>query len=139
MRRVLFGIFLAVAWTSAAAATEERDAVVVETLAKSTASWEQSALPAYPTGQPQVTILKIRIPPGAELPRHYHRVINAGVLISGQLTVVTDERKTLHLKAGEAIVEVVDKWHWGRNDGSEAAEIIVFYAGIADLPLTVAQ
>jgi quercetin dioxygenase-like cupin family protein len=74
-----------------------------------------------------------------ELPMHRHPVINAGVLLSGRLTVITEDNKTLHLKAGESIVEVVDKWHYGKNEGDEVAEIIVFYAGVLDKPITIKQ
>jgi quercetin dioxygenase-like cupin family protein len=55
-------------------------------------------------------------------------VINAGVLLEGQLKVVTEAQKRLHLQAGDAVVEVVDQWHYGMNAGTEPAEIIVFYA-----------
>lgn len=118
---------------------EGAGAVAVEILAKSGASWDGSLLPAYPTGAAEISILKIRIPPGAELPIHQHPVINAGVLLSGALTVVTANNETLHLKAGEAIVEVVGKWHYGKNEGSEPAEILVFYAGTPGLPLSIQQ
>jgi len=68
---------------------------------------------------------------------HEHPVINAGVLLSGELTVITEDNKTLTLKAGEAIIEVVNTWHYGKNEGSKPAEIIVFYAGIPNGPVTV--
>lgn len=68
---------------------------------------------------------------------HEHPVINAGVLLKGELTVVTEGGKTLHLKAGDALIEVVDTWHYGKNEGAEPAEIIVFYAGTEDEPITV--
>jgi quercetin dioxygenase-like cupin family protein len=106
-------------------------------LAKSTHSWDGNLLSAYPQGQPQVTILRIRIPAGAELPLHTHPVINAGVLISGQLTVTTTTGKTLQLNAGDPIIEVVNTWHSGKNPGSEPADIIVFYAGTTDAPITL--
>jgi quercetin dioxygenase-like cupin family protein len=64
-------------------------------------------------------------------------VINAGVLLKGSLMVVTEEQDTLHMKAGDSIVEVVNKWHYGINEGNEPAEIIVFYAGIKGKPVTV--
>ena len=41
------------------------------------------------------------------------------------------------MEAGDAVVEVVDTWHYGKNEGSETAEIIVFYAGIQGEPITV--
>ncbi|MBU0484332.1 MAG: cupin domain-containing protein [Proteobacteria bacterium] len=115
------------------------DAVKVETMAKTSASWDGGTLPDYAEGKPEVTILKITIPPKARLPRHEHPVINAGILLKGELTVVTEENKRLHLKAGDAIVEVVDTWHYGENEGDTPAEIIVFYAGIKDKAITVKE
>lgn len=108
----------------------------VEVLAKSTTSWDGGNLPAYAEGSPEVLVLKIEIPPGFTLPLHRHPVINAGVLLAGELTVTTEDGSSLHLSAGEAIVEVVDTWHSGRNDGDVPATIIVFYAGIEGLAVT---
>ena len=113
--------------------------VTVDVLAKTTASWNGATLPSYPTGQPEVTILKISIPPHVRLPLHQHPVINAGVLLQGELTVVTKEGKTLHLEAGDPIVEVVNTWHYGINEGNEPAEIIVFYAGIQGESVTTKE
>lgn len=113
--------------------------LVVKELVKSTHSWDGMLLPAYPQGDPQITILRITIPAGARLETHSHPVINAGVLISGQLTVVTTEGKTLNLKAGDPIVEVVNTLHYGMNQGKDSAEIIVFYAGAVDSPITVVK
>jgi len=50
---------------------------------------------------------------------------------------VTQEDEKLQLKAGDSIIEVVSKWHYGINEGNEFAEIIVFYAGVQDSPITV--
>ena len=112
---------------------EANDAsIVVKELVKTTESWEGEILPPYPQGQPEITIRRISIPAGARLDTHSHSVINAGVLISGQLTVVTADGKTLHLKAGDPIVEVVNTAHYGINQGKVPAEIVVFYAGTAD-------
>ncbi|MES2818275.1 MAG: cupin domain-containing protein [Pseudomonadota bacterium] len=112
---------------------------VVEKLAKTTRSWNGATLPAYPSGQPEISILRITIPAGAKLPVHIHPVINAGVLVSGQLTVITGDGKTLHLSAGDAIVETVDTLHYGVNQGSVPAQIIVVYAGVIDKPITVIE
>ncbi len=111
--------------------------ITVDVLAKTSSSWNGATLPAYATGQPEVTILKIVIPPKIKLPLHQHPVINAGVLLKGELTVITDNNKTLHLKAGDSIVEVVNTWHYGINEGNEPAEIIVFYAGVLNQPITI--
>lgn len=99
------------------------------TLVKSAQSWDGSALPAYPKDAPEISVLKITIPAHTELPLHKHPIINAGYMVKGSLKVVTDENKTLQLKTGDALIEVVDRWHYGVNEGDEAVEIVVFYAG----------
>ncbi len=111
----------------------------VQKLVKTTQSWDGETLPAYPQGQPEITILRITIPPGTRLDTHRHPVINAGVLISGELMVVTTEGKTLNLKAGDPIVEVVGTLHYGINQGQVPAEIVVFYAGVTNTPITVVE
>jgi hypothetical protein len=87
---------------------EKDNAIKVQTLVQSTSSWDGSQLPNYPAGQAQITILKITIPPQTELPLHKHPVINAGVLLQGNLTVVAEANDVLHLKAGDPIVELVN-------------------------------
>ena len=109
----------------------------VVTLVETTKSWNGDELPNYLEGYPKISILKITIPPKTDLAMHEHLVINAGVLIKGELTVVTEDNKILHMKAGDPIVEVVNTWHYGKNEGDEPAEIIVFYAGIEGVPVTV--
>ncbi len=108
--------------------------IAVEELVKTTRSWDGKLLRSYPQGQPEITIRRISIPAGARLDTHSHPVINAGVLLSGQLTVVTADDKTLHLKAGDPIVEVVNTSHYGINQGNVPAEIVVFYAGAVEVP-----
>lgn len=135
-KKITFG-FCIVFILSGSLWADDASNVIVETLAKSGSSWDGEVLPAYPEGRPEITILRIKIPAGAELQMHEHPVINAGVLISGELTVVTKDKKTLHLKAGDSIVEVVSKAHYGKNEGTKDAEIIVFYAGIADKPVSI--
>ncbi|MEE4243041.1 MAG: cupin domain-containing protein [Desulfopila sp.] len=112
---------------------------VVEKLITTRKSWDGTPLPAYPQGLPEVTLLRITIPAGTRLHTHSHPVINAGILLSGNLTVITTEGKTLHLKAGDPIVEVVNTLHYGINEGNIPAEIVVFYAGVAGTPITVLE
>ena len=119
------------------ARSQDSSGVSVSELARSGASWDGTPLPAYPVQKPEITILRITIRPGSALPMHRHPVINAGVLLSGELTVVTEDNKTHKLNAGDALVEVVDKWHFGKNTGKVPAVILVFYAGALDTPITV--
>jgi quercetin dioxygenase-like cupin family protein len=143
MKKILFIIVLISVMADYSLAIEtdtvivEADTVKVETLARTSESWNSQPLPNYLTGTPEITILRITIPPGTQLPLHKHPVINAGVLTAGELTVLTEDGDVLHLEAGDAIVEVVDKWHYGINESEKHSEIIVFYAGIADTPITI--
>lgn len=136
MKKIIFASCLAGLLFISASADDTRQ-VTVETLVKSTASWDGASLPDYPRGRPEITVLRIRIPAGAKLEMHRHPVINAGVLLSGELTVETKDYKTLRLKAGDALIEVVETWHYGKNEGVRPAEIIVFYAGEEGKPITV--
>jgi quercetin dioxygenase-like cupin family protein len=110
-----------------------------EVLVKTTSSWDGTALPQYPMGEPEVTILRITLRPKARLALHKHPVINAGVLLKGELTVVADDGRTFGLAAGDPIVELVNQWHYGKNKGDEPTEIIMFYAGTPGVPITVEE
>ncbi len=136
MKNILVAVFVTLLLAASAPASQSHGGGAVQ-LVKTTRSWNGALLPAYPAGQPQITILRITIPPGAKLPFHEHPVINAGVLLKGELSVRTESGKTLQLKAGDPIVEVVNTWHSGFNPGSVPAEIIVFYAGVKGEPVSV--
>ncbi|MCH7897043.1 MAG: cupin domain-containing protein [candidate division NC10 bacterium] len=136
MKNLFCGICLTLLLSSNVWA-QDVNTVTVDVLAKTSSSWDGRDLPDYTKGKPEITILRITIPQGVQLPLHKHPVINAGILLKGELTVVTEDNKTLHLKAGDSIVELVNKWHYGKNEGNKPAEIIVFYAGILGTPITI--
>ena len=75
--------------------------VQVKTLLKTTQSWNGSPLPDYESERPEITALSITIPPNTKLPVHRHPVINAGMLLRGELTVISEAGDTLQIKAGE--------------------------------------
>jgi len=126
-------------WILTAGPGFTREKTTADILVKASGSWNGNALPDYPEGTPEITIMRIRIPAGTTLPWHTHPVINAGVLIAGELTVTTRSGKILEMKAGDPIVEVVDTWHYGKNTGKTPADIIVFYAGTKGNPVTVKE
>lgn len=111
--------------------------IKAEILAQSDSSWDGKKLPAYPTEDPQVTVLKVTIPPHSTLKWHKHPSINAGYMVSGELTVIEEGGQSLRLKAGDALIELVDTWHFGRNDGDIPVEIVVIYVGVKDVPLAI--
>ena len=138
MRKAVVVVFLSLLLSGPSWAADG-NGVVSTVVSKGTSSWDGAPLPSYEKGQPEITILRITVPPGTSLNLHKHPMINAGVLLEGELTVVTEEGKTLHLKAGDGIIEVVNTWHYGKNEGDKPAVIIVFYAGVAGMPLTVSR
>ena len=110
-----------------------------ELLIESQLSWNGDSLPSYPEGKAKISIVKVTIPPHSELPNHYHPVINAGIMLKGELTVIDEKGNTLHLKAGDPIIEVVDVVHYGKNEGDEPVEIVVFYAGTEGKEIVVKE
>ena len=108
----------------------------MEVLHRGSTSWNGAPLPDYPDGPPEITIVKLVVQPGAALPLHLHPVINGGYLLSGELTVRTEDGAETVFRAGEPVLEVVDTWHAGRNTGDTVAEAIVFYVGTPGIELT---
>lgn len=136
MKKILTALFL-IAFVLKAYTQEKQAQIIVTKIAESTKSWNGENLPAYPTGQPKITILKYTIPPHTTLALHKHLVINAGVLLKGALTVVDDKNNVLELKAGDSIMELVNTYHYGENKGDEPVEIMVFYAGVEGMENTI--
>jgi len=108
MKRLLLSLLLALLLSSTVQAVDTVG-VTTEVLAKTGISWDGSPLPAYPDKSPEITILRITIPAGTSLPLHRHSVINAGVLLSGELTVITEDDKTLPSVSMKVIHEPLDK------------------------------
>ena len=113
--------------------------VQVEELVDSARQWDGQPLPAYPSGQPQVKVLRIQIPAGVVLPWHTHPVINAAVILRGALELNLKDGTTKVFQPGQAIVEVIDTVHTGKAIGSEDVDVVVFYAGVDGMPTTVLQ
>jgi len=106
-------------------------------LLETTKSWNGDTLPKYLEGTPQVTILKIIIPPKTKLKMHKHPVMNAAVMLKGELMVITTKQDTLKIKEGNAFEEVVNTWHYGLNNSNKPVEVLVFYAGVKESPITL--
>ena len=111
-------------------------AVQSETLLRTGSSWDGEPYESYPSGQPELSILKITLAPHTELEWHSHPIPNAAYIVSGELTL---ERKKdgqrQRFAAGQALSETVDTLHRGVT-GDEPVVLIVFYAGNSGTPLT---
>ncbi len=118
---------------------QSQNEIKVTQILKATQSWDGSPLPPYPSKNPEITIQSYEIASGVKLPMHKHPVINAGVILEGQLTVIAKDGKQLILNAGDSIVELVDQWHYGVNQGPTPVKLIVFYAGEVGVPLVIRE
>lgn len=126
---------LLVVWLDAAA-LEATNGVRVTPLAKGTTSWDGRPI-AYPGGTAEVTALLVEIAPGAQTGWHCHLVPNFVYMLEGTLELTLDNGRVKRLKAGEALFEVFNRSHNGRNTGSVPAKLVVFYVGVAGKPLSV--
>ena len=88
--------------------------VKTETLLKSESSWEKTPYIAYPSGTPELSVVKITIPPHTELPWHTHPFPIAGYILSGEITLEKKETGERQLvTAGQAVPETVNIAHRG--------------------------
>jgi len=110
--------------------------VSVETLLKTEASWDGTPYERYPDGAPELTVLKITIPPRTALAWHRHPMPNAAYVVSGELLVEKrDGGQTIRLVAGDVLPEMVEGVHRGVT-GDVPVVLIVFYAGARGLPVS---
>lgn len=84
----------------------------------------------YPvSSQPEVSAYEVDFSVGAETGWHKHPVPVYAYVVAGRLQVELEGGKLLNFKPGDAIIEVVDAWHNGRNIGCEPVRLAVFYLG----------
>jgi quercetin dioxygenase-like cupin family protein len=125
-------------WMIAASqATASNPHVVVSQVLQATRSWDGNKYSRYVTGQPQITILKISIPPNTALDWHEHPMISAAYVVSGQITLeIRGTRKRKTFSAGQALAESVATVHRGYTT-NQPVDLVVFYAGEVGLPLSI--
>ena len=83
---------------------------------------------------PEVTVMTVELPPGAETGWHTHPVPVYAYILSGSLTIEVEGKKTSKFQAGDAIIEVVNTSHCGKNTGAVPVKLVVFYTGAENLP-----
>ena len=89
----------------------------------------------YPvTDKAEVTAMIVELAPGSETGWHKHPVPVYAYVISGKLSVEIEGGKQLTFNAGDAIIEVVNTLHNGRNFGNEPVKLAVFYLGAEGTP-----
>ena len=87
-------------------------------------------------GNPEVTALIVEIPPGGNTGWHSHPIPVYAYVLSGALTVEMDHSGPYLFKEGDALFEVLNTPHIGRNPGKEPVKLMVFYTGVEGTPST---
>jgi len=106
-------------------------------LIRTSQSWDGVELPDYLHGLPEIVAVKYEIPAGAKLGRHHHPVMNHGILVQGELTIISEDGTEKLVHEGETIVEMVNTIHHGENRGITPVILYMFYLSQKGMPLSV--
>lgn len=134
---VWFVSVLSIVGSFGAVAIEQSASIKVTPVLKTSKSWD-GALLQYPSGQAEISGVKIEIAPGAETGWHLHAVPSFGVVLQGELEISLNNGKKHRVKAGDALAEVINTAHSGKNIGTETVQLLIFYAGAVGLPTSAA-
>ncbi len=109
--------------------------VTVQVLAQNSVSWDGGDF-RYPAAFPEITVVKIQVPQGAEIPEHCHPIPLAAYVAKGAIQITTSAGAQAVFSEGQSFIEVLNQWHSGLGVGPDT-ELIVFYAGAQNRPLSV--
>ena len=108
-------------------------------LIRTSQSWDGVELPDYLQGKPEIVGIKYEIPAGQKLGIHYHPVMNFGILVQGELTIISEEGLEKVVHEGEPVVEMVGTVHHGENRGDKDVILYMFYLSQNGMDLSVKQ
>ena len=106
-------------------------------LSRTSQSWDGVELPDYLQGRPELVAVKYEFPAGQKLGWHHHPVMNYGILVQGELTIIGLDGKEKTVHEGEAVVEMVNTIHHGENRGTKPVILYMFYLSQDGMPLAV--
>jgi quercetin dioxygenase-like cupin family protein len=93
---------------------------------------------AYPRrGTPEIATMIVTIPPGGSTVLHRHPVPVVGYILEGELEVRAAGGKVNRYKAGDALVEALNRAHRGTNIGTTPVRILVTVIGVKGQPYAV--
>jgi quercetin dioxygenase-like cupin family protein len=135
-RQIVASLFVPASLWAAAQAVDGASGVDSQVLSRSKHAWNGQPYTSYPPGQPELTVIRVIIPPHTTLPWHTHPMPNAAYVLSGHLTVEDRAGRRYVARAGDVINETVNLLHRGFTD-DEACTLIVTYAGASRLPTSM--
>ena len=143
MKRILFRVMAATLicgtmfFVNGCTGTNELKEVRSTELVRTSQSWDGVELPDYLDGRPEIVAVKYEIPAGQKLGWHEHPVMNFGILVQGELTIIGQDGKEKVVNEGETVVEMVNTVHHGENRGDKPVVLYMFYLSQKDLPLSL--
>jgi quercetin dioxygenase-like cupin family protein len=132
----LIGLFLLV---PPAFASDYSSGVTAKVLQKTSVTGNGQKITYPQTDKAEVTAMFVELTPGAETGWHKHPNPVYAYVISGNLSVELEDGKCLSFAAGDAIIEVVNTLHNGKNNGTEPVKLAVFYLGVEGTPIVIKQ
>jgi len=139
MAAASLALVISLAWGPAnTQAGEYTKGVVVTTLNTASTTTNGQAIEYPKTDAPEVRFLMIEIPPGAETGWHKHPMQCYAYMISGTITVETEDGKRSTFHQGQAFAEMVNALHNGKNTGTEPVWIMMTVTGAKGVPTTEA-
>jgi quercetin dioxygenase-like cupin family protein len=91
------------------------------------------------TINPEVTILKVILPPGKETGWHKHTFQVFAYVMEGALSVELKDGKKLEFAKGTSFAEVIHTFHNGRNEGKKDLVLLAMYLGEKGKPLSIKE
>lgn len=135
---VIIPFILSLLWQPAALALEPSATVKILTVLNTKSSWDGKPI-EYPAGKAEVTGMVVEIAPGGETGWHMHPVPSFAMVLEGELELRLKSGVVKRLQAGEALAEVVNTIHNGRNVGRVPVKLVVFYMGLDGQQQTVRE
>jgi quercetin dioxygenase-like cupin family protein len=81
---------------------QRRSGVQIDTLLRSSSSWDGTPYVAYPRGRPQVSVLRVMIAPHTTMQWHSHPMPNTAYVVSGEITVEKERRPVETIQDGRS-------------------------------------
>jgi quercetin dioxygenase-like cupin family protein len=90
-------------------------------------------------GPLEVTSEIITVAPGGVIPDHVHLTPMYAYILEGAVTVHYPGGVTNTYRQGQAMLEAINTWHRGVNEGAVPVRILVVNIGVGGVPNTLAR
>lgn len=118
-------------------ASESVYAPAVKVVPLLTTQTDGTGRPLVAAADPEVSIVTVEFPPGAQTNWHKHTAPCFAYMLEGELSVELETGEVRTVKAGQAFAEVVEVLHNGINRGTVPARLVMFVSGEAGQAYTV--